>query len=107
MKGNSHILCAGCEDKGKIASRDCQAARSRVIYIPALRQGRTGTGGEADRPRAEEKLQKKFLTAPRPSGKVLPRAERRKAEGGKPRGRAPQAGTLRTGYWTDGITFYY
>ena len=22
-------------------------------------------------------------------------------------GASPQAGTLRTGYWTDGITFYY
>ena len=26
---------------------------------------------------------------------------------GEPRGPSPQAGTLRTGYWTDGITFYY
>ena len=26
---------------------------------------------------------------------------------GEPRGATPQAGTLRTGYWTDGITFYY
>ena len=26
---------------------------------------------------------------------------------GEPRAESPQAGTLRTGYWTDGITFYY
>ena len=93
--------------RAKSKSRDCQEAAGRVIYIPALRQGRTGTGGQADRPRAGEKPLKKFLTAPRRSGKVLPRAERRKAEGESPRGQTPQAGTLRTGYWTDGITFYY
>ena len=107
MKGKVHILCTGCEDKGKIASRDCQEARSRVIYIPALRQGRTGTGGKADRPRAGKGLRKKSLTAPRRSGKVLPRAERRQGGRRKPRALSPQAGTLRTGYWTDGITFYY
>ena len=32
-----------------------------------------------------------------PSTKALERAA----------GATPQAGTLRTGYWTDGITFYY
>ena len=91
MKGKVHILCTGCGDQRKIASRDCQGAARRVIYIPALRQGRTGTGGKADRPRAGKKLSKKSLTAPRRSGKVLPRAERRKggrrkAAGGKPAG---------------------
>lgn len=61
MKGKVHILCTGCGDQRKIASRDCQAVRSRVIYIPALRQGRTGTGGEADRPRAGKGTFKKVL----------------------------------------------
>ena len=28
-------------------------------------------------------------------------------EAEKAAGATPQAGTLRTGYWTDGITFYY
>ena len=93
--------------RAKSESRDCQEAGSRVIYIPALRQGRTGTEGKADRPRAGKKLSKKFLTAPRRSGKVLPRAERRRGGRRKPRGHPPQAGTLRTGYWTDGITLNY
>ena len=94
MKGKSHILCTGCEDRRKIASRDCQEAAGRVIYMPALRQGRTGTGGEADRPRAGKKLSKKFLTAPRRSGKVLPRAERRKGGRRKAAGAIPAGGNL-------------
>ena len=94
MKGKVHILCSGCEDKDKIASGDCQAVRSRVIYIPALRQGRTGTGGKADRPRAGKGLRKKSLTAPRRSGKVLPRAERRKGGRRKAAGGDPAGGNL-------------
>ena len=35
---------------------------------------------------------------------ILRQARKRLSE---PRGATPQAGTLRTGYWTDGITFYY
>ena len=31
--------------RAKSESGDCQEAAGRVIYIPALRQGRTGTGG--------------------------------------------------------------
>ena len=107
MKGKGHILCTGCGDQRKIASGDCQEGGSRVIYIPALRQGRTGTGGKADRLRAGKGLRKKSLTAPRRSGKVLPRAERRQGGRRKAAGATPQAGTLRTGYWTDGITLNY
>ena len=35
---------------------------------------------------------------------ILRQARKRLSES---RGASPQAGTLRTGYWTDGITFYY
>ena len=94
MKEKGHILCSGCEDKGKIASRDCQEGGSRVIYISALRQGRTGTGGKADRPRAGKELLKKFLTAPRRSGRVLPRAKRRQGGRRKAAGASPAGGNL-------------
>ena len=71
-------------------------------------EARAHRNGRLSRPAEGWKgTSKKSLTAPRRSGKVLPRAERRQGGRRKAAGATPQAGTLRTGYWTDGITFYY
>ena len=100
-------MCRNCGVSRNWKITHCAASGLCVIYIPALRQGRTGTGGWADRPRAGKGLRNSPWQRRGAPVKYFLAPNAGKAGGGKPRGPSPQAGTLRTGYWTDGITLNY